>query len=382
MRRLPFGPDSGLERVGSLAIIGLILVPLVVGGLLIWALWKPTGNLDRVTAAVVNDDVAVTVNGKTVPLGREFAGALINNSGGTASAKTGANAPSSNFTWVLTNDSDAAEGLSSGRYSAVVTIPAGFSEAATSLSGPAEDAHQATINVATSPDSAFLDPALTQAVTSAATESLNQELTAQYLTNIYLGFNTINAQIGQAASGASSLASGASSVSSGAQSLVTGNAALSTALQALSSGASTLSSGLDSLSSQSSTLPDQTAALASGSTALASTAANAASSVNDATTSFEAIVAQICQTPGPQCTTATAALKKLQAANSGVAQFSAGAAQVASGNQQLAAGMPGLVGSISQRAALTRSRRERPSRRAVQPRSPPARRPSRPQPVR
>lgn len=332
---------SGLERIGTVAIAAVILIPLVLGGLLTSALATPLSNLDRVTAAIVNDDAPVTINGKSVPLGRQFSAALI--AGKSDAAK--------NFTWVLTNDYDAASGLKSGSYAAVVTIPASFSADATSMSGPAADAKRATIRVDTSPSSAFVDPALTEAITSAATASLNQQLTAQYLSNVYAGFNTLNQQIGQAASGADSLQSGAASVSTGAASLADGAATLSSGLTSLDTGAATLSSGMGVLQQQTQSLPDQTAQLAQGSAAVASATTAASGAVDSATSSFGAVVAQICQHPGALCEQATAALLKLQAADSGVAQLATGASAVASGNAQLADAMPSLVDGIDQAAS-------------------------------
>ena len=57
--------------------MGLAVVPLLVSGLLAWALATPTNDLDRITAAIVNDDVPVTIDGQTVPLGRQFAAGLM-----------------------------------------------------------------------------------------------------------------------------------------------------------------------------------------------------------------------------------------------------------------------------------------------------------------
>ena len=129
-------------------MLGLLAVPLLIGGILTWALATPTAHLDRVTAAIVNDDEPVTVNGQTVPLGRQFAAGLIGGGGspteatgdsdgdGDASSEdastrgdassdaagspstvsddtTSTDAEATNFTWVLTNDDEAASGLQS-----------------------------------------------------------------------------------------------------------------------------------------------------------------------------------------------------------------------------------------------------------------------------
>ncbi|MFF1878921.1 YhgE/Pip domain-containing protein [Leifsonia sp. NPDC058230] len=356
MRPSPFSARSGSERVGTVGILGLLLLPLAIAGLLTWALWAPTTNLDRVSAAIVNDDVPVTVNGTSVPLGRQFAAGLIAGSPPTSSA-AGDTPPStsepsaSNFDWTLTNDKEATEGLASGRYEAVVTIPKSFSADATSLSGPAANAHQAKFTVETSPAAAFADPALSAAVTTAATAALNRQLTSQYLSNVYAGFNSINQQIGQAASGAASVSSGAAAVSSGAQSLASGASSLASGLQSLDAGAGALSSGLGTLDSRSQSLPGQTAQLAQGAAGVAAATDEVASAIDGATASLSQVVAQVCLTPGPICTAATNALARLQNADQAAARLAGGADAVAAGNRQLAAAMAPLVAAIGDSAA-------------------------------
>ncbi|MWB99799.1 YhgE/Pip family protein, partial [Agromyces seonyuensis] len=331
-----FAGTAGAPRFRALAIVGLLLLPVAVGGLLAWSLADPTGRLDRVTAAIVNDDAPVDVNGQTVPLGRQFAAGLL------------ADDDSGDFDWVLTNDDEAAAGLATGRYAAVLTIPSSFSADATSLGGDAADVVQASLAVTTTPASALFDPSLTAAVTSAATAELNQQLIAQYLTNVYQGFNTIGEQIGQAASGASALADGADSLADGARSLADGANDLADGLGSLDAGAGSLANGLDQLDDAVQALPGRTAELAAGAGEVAAGADALAGGVAEATTQFAAVVAQVCALPGPGdlCTRATAALAQLQAANADVGALAAGANGVAAGNGELAAAVPGLVEGV------------------------------------
>lgn len=361
-----FSATSGSERLGRLALLGLLLVPLLIGGLLSWALAAPTMHLDRVTAAIVNNDQPVTVNDKTVPLGRQFAAGLI--AGGQSGSGPGTG---QNFDWVLTNDAEAAGGLSSGRYAAVVTIPAAFSATAMSIGGPASAAAQAALQVQTTPTTAFLDPALTRAITQTAAASLNQQLIAQYLDNVYAGFNTLNQQIGQASDGAASLESGADSVSNGAQSLAGGATQLGAGAASLDSGAAELSSGLAQLDSAAQPLPSETEQLAAGAAQVAAATDGLKAATADATTQFAAVVAQLCAltrpqppdplapgplapeppVPGALCDRATAALARLQGADQAAGQLATGADQLASGTAQLAAGMGPLVSGIDSSAS-------------------------------
>lgn len=339
-----FSATGGSERLGRLAVLGVLTVPLLFGGILAWALAAPTQNLDRVTAAIVNNDDPVTVNGNTVPLGRQFAAGLIEGPSDPAES-------TSNFTWVLTNGDEASLGLSTGRYAAVVTIPESFSAAATSIGGPAVDAREAVFEVTTSPASAALDPTITQLITEAAAAAVNQQLIEQYLDNVYAGFNTINEQIGQASDGAASLVSGADSVASGAQSLAGGANQLTAGLDSVVAGADSLASGLTQLDAAAQPLPAQTAQLAAGAAGVASAVGSLDTAVADATAQFASVTAQICLTPGAVCDRATAALARLQNADQQTAALAAGAAQVASGNAQLANAMPALVAGIDSSAA-------------------------------
>ncbi|WP_285115246.1 hypothetical protein [Leifsonia sp. fls2-241-R2A-40a] len=355
MTRTPFDARTGADRTRLLTLVGLALAPLIVVAVLSWGLLAPGQHLDRVTAAVVNDDQPVTKNGQTIPLGRQFAGALI--SGGSVSIAAGSSStapteppPSddaSNFDWVLTNDDDARAGLQSGHYAAVMTIPKSFSADATSIGGPAASATQATVTVRTGPAAALVDPALAAAVTQAATASLNRQLTVQYLQNVYTGFDTIDQQIGQAATGAASLAAGTASLASGTASLATGAASLAAGTQSLDAGAQSLSSGLSQLAAGSASLPAQTAGLARGSAAVAGVADQAAAGTASATDRFTQIVAEVCATPAAGlCARANAALTTLQSADGNVQTIANVADQVATGNADLATATPQLVDGI------------------------------------
>jgi putative membrane protein len=390
MARRDFGATSGSERPGRPALVGLVLLPVLVGALLAWALSAPATSLDRVTAAIVNNDAPVTVNGQSVPLGRQFAAGLMaaqepvqpataptssaspspSRSSTPTPAAAGAASPSPStrpgssgsptpspspsatatpsFTWVLTNKDDAAEGLASGRYAAVVTVPKSFSADATSYSGPADKAKQATLTVQTTPASAWLDPAVTSVVTQQATASLNQQLISSYLGSVYDGFNTIHDQIGQAASGAHQVADGASQTAAGTAQVSSGASSLSSGLQSLDAGASSLAAGLSRLASSSASLPAQTQQLAEGSAAVSSGISTLAGQIDSATTQLASVVKTVCAKPGRLCDKAKAALDKMKAADAQISTLAGGAAAVKNGNAALANAMPSLVGGIDQ----------------------------------
>ena len=131
---LPIERARSRRPVTWLTLIGVLLLPVVIGGILVASLYNPAERLDQINAAIVNEDEPVTIDDQIVPLGRQLTAGLVE----------GSDELDSNLTWTLSNTDDAAEGLADGTYDAVVTIPENFSAAATSTR-PGETPEQATI---------------------------------------------------------------------------------------------------------------------------------------------------------------------------------------------------------------------------------------------
>lgn len=245
------------SRVRWYTIVGLLLVPLTVAGVFLWGLWNPSERLEQVTAAVVNDDVPVEVDGQLVPLGRVLAAELIAGDADT------------NFTWVLTNESDATEGLADGRYATSITIPENFSEAATSLAKGPEAAERATILIAESDRGRLLDTALSGIVTQTATRVLNQQLGEQFVGNVFVGMSTLHGGIVEAASGAHALANGGDQLATGMRGLADGAAQLQSGTSELANGAGQLAQGANGLTGGAQELAAGMRASANGGSTLA-----------------------------------------------------------------------------------------------------------------
>jgi putative membrane protein len=219
-----------------LTLVGVLLLPVLIGGILVAALYNPAERLDNMSAAIVNEDEPVTIDDQLVPLGRQLTAGLVEGSDDIAS----------NLDWTISNADDAAAGLADGTYQAVVTIPENFSAAATSTA-PGGTPEQATIEVATPPDSKVVDDAITAQVTSAAASILGTQLSELYLENVFLGFTTLGDQLGEAADGAFELADGARQAADGAAGLPAGIDQLADGNTQLSSGAGALAGGLDQI---------------------------------------------------------------------------------------------------------------------------------------
>lgn len=256
------------QRVKWYTVLGILLLPLVFAGGFLAATWNLDERLHTVKAAVVNNDEAVTIEGETVPLGRQLTAALVDSN------------REQNFEWVIATADEAADGLDDGTYAASVTIPKEFSSAATSYSD-ASSAHQATIEIETSPDAGIAETSLGQSVAKEAVTVLNATLTSAYLDQIYVGFNQMGEQFtdmetgtGQLAEGASALSDGMGAASEGTaefvvglQQLALGGQTLDTAAAQIATGADTLATGIEELDSQVAQMPAQVEALSEGTSA-------------------------------------------------------------------------------------------------------------------
>jgi len=233
---LPIERARSRRPITWLTLIGVLLLPVLIGGILVAALYNPAERLDNMSAAIVNEDEPVTIDDQLVPLGRQLTAGLVEGSDEVAS----------NLDWTISNADDAAAGLADGTYQAVVTIPENFSAAATSTA-PGGTPEQATIEVSTPPDSKVVDDAITAQVTSAAASIMGQQLSQVYLENVFLGFTTLGDQLGEAADGAHQLADGATQAADGAAELPGGIDQLADGNSQLSSGAGALAGGLDQI---------------------------------------------------------------------------------------------------------------------------------------
>jgi putative membrane protein len=239
---------------GRITLAVVLLLPLAVGLALLGSLDGRLDRVDEVPAAVVNADQIVTTgegaDAQTVAAGRLLAANLTNPPAGTDVG----------FAWELTDADDAATGLASGGYAAVVTIPEDFSAAVSSAS--TDDPVAATIQVQGDDARSAVAALLAEQVATAAAGAMGQQITSTYLDDVYLGFNQIADQMDQAADGAQQAASGATSLADGTGQLAGGAGALA-------SGTAEVARGADSLAGGAGALSGGAARVASGATALA-----------------------------------------------------------------------------------------------------------------
>ncbi|MGO2036621.1 MAG: YhgE/Pip family protein [Brevibacterium sp.] len=245
-----------LERANSkrpvtwISLIGLVLIPIIVAAGFILATWKSSDRLDTIEAAIVNNDDGAEVDGETVPIGRELTSGLVGEE-------------DNNIHWVITDEDDAAKGLSDGTYAAKLTIPEGFSRAVTSVDD-AKSATQTQLDVDVSGVAPAADTQISRSVAEVARTTFNTEMTENYLDNIYVGFNKMGDQMKDLGDAAGELDDGAKDLKTGTEKSATGAGDLSKGMDELSTNGGELKSGAGDLAKGAGDLSDGTSQLSGG----------------------------------------------------------------------------------------------------------------------
>src|SRR3954471_10545208 len=107
LRRLTAG------RLPKLAVIAMILVPTLYGGLYLYANHDPYGRLNKVPTAVVVEDAGTTLStGEKLSVGPQVADELVK---------------SKSFDWHRVDRAAATKGVSDGKYEFALVLPKSFS---------------------------------------------------------------------------------------------------------------------------------------------------------------------------------------------------------------------------------------------------------------
>lgn len=337
-RRLTASPMS------IVALIALMCVPVLYGGLYLWANQNPYANLNRIPAAIVVDDTGTTIDGKTVNYGDDVADQLIQDG---------------SFQWHRVEKGSAASGVDDSKYDFSITFPKDFSSALASASG--SEPHRAVVTLTTNDTNSYLASTIgTQAaekIRTSIVKQVNEQAAKQFL----LGLADIRSNLVTAADGADKLVDGSATAQSGAAQLADGTAQLASGSQELAGKLGELASGAQQVS-------DGAAQVAAGNQQLAAKAndagAAAAQIAAEAPAAGQrliqelqargvdpAVIAQVQAGLGEIDSTVQSGNSQIQGAVGQIDQLSAGASQVADGASQVASGSQQAASGAGQLAS-------------------------------
>lgn len=332
-------------RMSVIALIALLAVPILYGGLYLWANQDPYGNLSNVPVALVVDDQGAEVNGQQRNLGDEAAEQLLD---------------SDTFEWHRVSSDQADAGLEAGDFDFIVTLPSDFTEAVASLSSSTP--RQADIELRTNDANNYLASTIGTQAVARIQSSVAKKVVDEAGLSLLDALHTIRVKLVDATNGATQLVDGLASAKSGSSQLATGTSTLADGAATLADGNARLSAGANQLRDGTAQLRDGSARVADGAQQVAggvdrldaaarqvgSVAGDAASQLPQARTDIAKALAdagldqtridQILARLDPVGERLTAANSRVQDTVNQIDQLDDGARQVASGSAALATG--------------------------------------------
>ena len=208
----------------SMAVISFI--PILYSGFFLGSIWDPYGQTKNLPVAFVNEDKGASLNGKVLNVGESVEKKLKDNH---------------DLGWEFVSKQQADEGVNSGHFYAVVTIPSDFSQKAASITE--SEPQQAVINFTTTPAKNYIGSLVSNQAAAKVKSSVSEQITQAYAKGILENLDKLGMGLDTAANGASTLHDGLGRLQSGAQAYVGGVKQLAVNQQSLAGGLAQLSDG-------------------------------------------------------------------------------------------------------------------------------------------
>ena len=208
----------------SMAVISFI--PILYSGFFLGSIWDPYGQTKNLPVAFVNEDKGASLNGKSLNVGESVEKKLKDNH---------------DLGWEFVSKQQADEGVNSGHFYAVVTIPHDFSQKAASITE--SEPQQAVINFTTTPAKNYIGSLVSNQAAAKVKSSVSEQITQAYAKGILENLDKLGIGLDTAANGASTLHDGLGRLQSGTQAYVGGVKQLAVNQQSLTGGLAQLSDG-------------------------------------------------------------------------------------------------------------------------------------------
>ncbi|MET0604340.1 MAG: YhgE/Pip domain-containing protein [Baekduia sp.] len=266
------------------AVAFMVIVPTLYAGVYLYSSWDPYGRVDKIPVAVVNQDRPVEVDGKTIDAGQQFVDQL---------------RVQRQFDWRFVDETNALDGLKSGRYYFVITVPPDFSQRLTSpTTGTPE---RAALHVELNDANGFIVGIMAKTAESELQAQINTAAQTAYAETGLGDLQDVRSGLKEAAQGATKLKTGAQEAHAGAKKLSSGLNQLATGAGTLATGSAEVAAGTDEL--------------ATAANAASRAASRAAARVQEAARTVQELAAKAPGNVGSAVSDAKAATSALLAAN-------------------------------------------------------------------
>lgn len=208
----------------SMAVISFI--PIMYSGFFLGSIWDPYGQVKNLPVAFVNEDKGAQLNGQTVNIGQSVEKKLKSNH---------------DLGWEFVNKQQADDGVNSGHFYAVVTVPTDFSAKAASIT--AAQPQQAVIRYTTTPAKNYIGSLVSNQAAEKVKTSVAEQITQAYAKGVLENVGKLGSGLESAAGGADTLHGGLTQLQAGAQTYTGGVKQLAVNQRAMANGLARLGDG-------------------------------------------------------------------------------------------------------------------------------------------
>ena len=208
----------------SMAVISFI--PIMYSGFFLGSIWDPYGQVKNLPVAFVNEDKGAQLNGQTVNIGQSVEQKLKDNH---------------DLGWEFVDKQQADDGVNSGHFYAVVTVPTDFSAKAASIT--AAQPQQAVIRYTTTPAKNYIGSLVSNQAAEKVKTSVAEQITQAYAKGVLENIGKLGDGLETAAGGAATLHGGLTQLQAGAQTYTGGVKQLAVNQRAMANGLARLGDG-------------------------------------------------------------------------------------------------------------------------------------------
>ena len=208
----------------SMAVISFI--PIMYSGFFLGSIWDPYGQVKNLPVAFVNEDKGAQLNGQTVNIGQSVEQKLKSNH---------------DLGWEFVNKQQADDGVNSGHFYAVVTVPTDFSAKAASIT--IAQPQQAVIRYTTTPAKNYIGSLVSNQAAEKVKTSVAEQITQAYAKGVLENVDKLGDGLETAAGGAATLHGGLTQLQAGAQTYTGGVRQLAVNQRVMANGLARLGDG-------------------------------------------------------------------------------------------------------------------------------------------
>ncbi|TCP67068.1 YhgE/Pip domain-containing protein [Baia soyae] len=220
------------NRLGRLAILAILFVPLLYCGLYLYAFWDPYGSLNQLPVALVNEDQGGVYKGEKENLGNELVDEI--------KEKIDVN-------WHVVNRNEAKVGVEGDKYFLAIIIPSDFTELSLSIS--TSNPKKAKLDFIRNEGKNYVAGQIAIRIENELSTGIGKKFTQEYISNI---FDLIN----ESKEGVTKAADAAGKIADGTKKLYESSNRIQEAITKASTGANKILSGTRTLQQSAGQLED------------------------------------------------------------------------------------------------------------------------------